>query len=104
MMTFPIDSSLVEAPTIATARGRKSAPSILAALRDLLDERFHVRAGLLVGNAPEVVEVPGDDQRGDPGRGLQPLGQAVAAVRVVGARLGVVVDDPVDAELREHLL
>src|SRR5659263_168511 len=103
-MTFPIDSSLVEAPMTATAFGLNSASSILSPLRDLFDERLDVRFRLLVGNAAEVVEVSGDDQRGDAGFGLHPSGQAVPAVRVVGARLRVVVDDPVDAELPDHLL
>src|SRR5659263_296888 len=103
-MTFPIDSSLVEAPMTATAFGLNSASSILSALRDLFDERLDVRFRLLVGDAAEVVEVAGDDQRGDAGFGLYASGQAVPAVRVVGARLRVVVDDPVDAELPDHLL
>src|SRR5512146_2641435 len=104
MMTLPMDSSLVEAPTIATARGLNRASSILLPLRDLLDERFHVGLGLLVGHAAKVVQVPGQDQAGNAGLGLDPLGEAVAAVRVVGAGLGVVVDDPVDAELLQHPL
>jgi len=90
MMTFPIDSSLVEAPMMATAFGRNRASSILSPLRDLFDERLDVRFRLLVGDAAEVVEVPGDDQRRDAGFGLHPPGQTVPAVRVVGARLRVV--------------
>src|SRR3972149_5465936 len=103
MMTLPIDSSFVEAPTMATAFGLKRASSILFPLRDLFDERFDVRFRLFVGYATEVVEVAGDDQGGYAGFGLDPLGQAVPAVRVVGARLRVVVDDPVDPELLQHL-
>src|SRR3990172_7667286 len=104
MMTFPIDSSLVEAPMMATAFGRNSASSILSPLRDLFDERLDVRFRLLVGDEAKVVEVAGDDQGGDAGVGLHPSGEAVPAVRVVGARLRVVVDDPVDAEPLDHLL
>src|SRR5659263_346884 len=86
-MTFPIDSSLVEAPMIATAFGLNRASSILSPLRDLFDERLDVRLRLLVGDAAEVVEVAGDHQRGDAGVGLHPPGQAVPAVRVVGCLL-----------------
>src|SRR5512140_601673 len=104
MMTFPIESSFVEAPMMATAFGLNRASSILSSLRDLFDERLDVRFRLLVGDAAKVVQVSGDDQRGDAGFGLHPPGQAVPAVRVVGARLRVMVDDPVDAELPDHLL
>src|SRR3972149_2842076 len=104
MMTLPMESSLVEAPMIATAFGRNSASSILFPLLDLLDEGLDVGLGLLVGHAAQVVEVPGDHQAGTPADPFQPLGKAVAAVRVVGAGLGVVVEDPVDPELLQHPL
>ncbi len=68
----------------------------------LVDVVFEVTAGRQF--AIRSVEVAGDDERGDAGFGLHPSGQSVPAVRVVGARLRVVVDDPVDAELPDHLL
>src|SRR5450631_280827 len=104
MMTLPIESSLVEAPTIAIARGLKSESSILFALLKLLDECLYIGFGLLVGNATQIVQVTGDYQTGDAGFSFDPLWHAISVVRVVRAGLGVVVDDAVNMELLKHLL
>src|SRR5512138_3753992 len=102
-MTLPMESSLVEAPTMATDLGLKSASNMLFPLLKLFDECFHIGPGLLVGHTAQVVQVAGDDQAGDTGLFLQPLRQSVAAVGVAGTGLGVMVDDPVDPELLQHL-
>src|SRR5689334_13048380 len=99
MMTLPMESSLVDAPTIAMALGLKSASNILFPLLKLFDKGLYVGLGLFIRNAAQVVQVAGDDQSGDACCGLDALGHAVPVVGVAGAGLGIVVDDSVDAEL-----
>ena len=75
----------------------------LASFFQLFDKRFHVGFGLFVRDQPEVVEVTVYGQAGNPGYAFESLRHAVAAISIVGAGFGIMVNDPVYLEKVQHL-
>ena len=84
------------------ARIPKINGSPILAFFQLLDKGLNIGFGLFIGKHSEIIQIAMDRQTGDSGNLREPLGHTVTAVRVVGAGFGIVVDDAVNLEKRQH--